>query len=88
MQNRHMLLLYLTTSIITAGVTFAYERYQSKQIGLRMISPKCVGATTPLAFISAFFTINPNYLIMNNVNMLMIIANASLFHDPGYLLHV
>jgi hypothetical protein len=67
MQNKHMILLYLTSSLITAGVTFAYERYNSKQYGIKMISPKCVGATTPLAFVSAFLAINPGYLILKNV---------------------
>jgi len=29
-----------------------------------MISPKCIGAVTPLTFVSAFFAINPGFLFL------------------------
>lgn len=32
-----------------------------------MISPKCLGPTTPLAFMSTFFAIAPMYNIFNKV---------------------
>lgn len=53
-----MLLLFATNALITCGITFWYERKRSP-----MVTPKSHGAVTPLAFMSAFLGLKPNYYI-------------------------
>lgn len=60
-----MALLFATNALLTCGVTFYYERNKYQPGGKTMVTPKAHGAVTPLAFMSAFLGISPNYCIKN-----------------------
>lgn len=63
MKQRHIALLFATNALLTCAVTFYYERSKVQPGGTNMVTPKAHGAVTPLAFMSAFLGISPNYCL-------------------------
>ena len=59
-----MALLFATNCLLTTAVTYLYEK--NKPGPNKLITPKIHGGVTTLAFLSAFFAMNPTYLIFNS----------------------
>ncbi|KAL4479501.1 hypothetical protein ABPG72_011823 [Tetrahymena utriculariae] len=64
MRQRHMFYLFASNALVTCGITFFYERNKNQPVA--MLTPKTHGAVTPLAFMSAFAVIKPDYYMFRN----------------------
>lgn len=84
MSQKHIALLFATNALLTAGVTFYYERNKGFYKGTNMVTPKSHGAVTPLAFMSAFFAINPKYCMLKVRALPFLILPAIYFMYECY----
>ena len=63
--NKITLILFVSNSLISTAVTYAYEKYQANN-KYNLLIPKCNGAVTPLAFSWAYLGLRPSHNLFGN----------------------
>ncbi len=77
-----MFYLFASNSIINYGITYYYEK--SKPGPSKMITPKCHGGVTGLAFISAFLAIKPYHMLLGSRLLPFFILPATYYMYEWY----